>query len=257
MKLIKIGMKNKIIINADDFGLKSSVNKAIVESFNKGLINSTTLMANMPGFEEAVEFIHSQNLVKKIGVHLVLTDGLSLTQEIKSMNLFFNKKIIQSPLRFKKLFFLDKHERIVIYNEYSAQIEKVKRNGIPITHLDTHHQIHDMWAIMQIMIELLKTYKIPSMRILNNLEKSNYFYKNAYRNFINRYLKAQNANFTDFLGNQIDFLSIIERYPAFLNKKNKSIEIMVHPDLKENGLLIDKIGAKNMILDFKKILKAI
>ena len=42
------------IINADDFGLSSSVNK-IVESFNNGLINSTTLMANMPGFEEAVE----------------------------------------------------------------------------------------------------------------------------------------------------------------------------------------------------------
>ena len=243
---------DKIIINADDFGLKSSVNKAIAESFDNRLINSATLMANMPGFEEAVELIHNRKLDSKIGIHLVLTDGLSLTQEIKSMNLFFNKKVILAPLRFKKLFFLNKYEQFVIFNEFSEQIEKVRRNGISITHLDTHHQIHDMWAIMQIMIDLLKTYNIPSMRILNNLNKSNYFYKNAYRNIINHYLKARKANFTDFLGNQLDFLSILERNPAFLDSRNKKIEIMVHPDLNENGLLIDKIRDKEYDFRFQK-----
>jgi predicted glycoside hydrolase/deacetylase ChbG (UPF0249 family) len=237
-------MAKKILINADDFGLNSSVNKAIVECFNNGLINSTTLMANMPGFDEAIELIHSQNLEKKIGVHLVLTDGLSLTHEIKTMSLFFNKNSINSTLRLKKIFFLNKHERFIIFNEYSAQIEKVKRNGISITHLDTHHQIHDMWAIIQIMLELLKIYKIPTMRILNNLNKSNHLYKNVYRNLINNYLKARKANFSEFLGNQLAFLSILERNPAFFNNKNKRIEIMVHPDLNENGLLIDKIGDK-------------
>jgi chitin disaccharide deacetylase len=49
MELIK-----EILINADDFALKSSVNNAIVELFNKRLINSTTLMTNMHGFDEAV-----------------------------------------------------------------------------------------------------------------------------------------------------------------------------------------------------------
>jgi hypothetical protein len=244
-------MAKKIIINADDFGLKSSVNRAILESFDKGLINSTTLMANMPGFDEAVEFIHNRKLDKRVGVHLVLTDGLPLTQEIKSMNLFFNKAI-PSPLRIKKLFYLNRHEQFIIFNEYSRQIEKVRRNGISITHLDTHQQIQDMWAIMHIMLELLKTYKIPSMRILNNLYKSNYYYKNAFRNLVNYYLKARRVNFTDFLGNQLDFLSMLERNPAFLNNKNKRIEIMVHPDLKENGLLIDRIGDKEYDFRFQK-----
>lgn len=71
------------------FGLKSSDNKAIVELFDKGLINCRTLRSNMPGFDEAVELIHNRTLDKKIGIHLVLTDGLLLTQEIKSINLFF------------------------------------------------------------------------------------------------------------------------------------------------------------------------
>lgn len=95
IQLFKIKKKNmfKLFINADDFGLNASVNKAIVESFNSGLINSTTVMANMPGFEEAVNLIHEYKLDRNIGVHLVLTDGLPLTEEIKSMNLFFSKKI--------------------------------------------------------------------------------------------------------------------------------------------------------------------
>jgi predicted glycoside hydrolase/deacetylase ChbG (UPF0249 family) len=247
--------KLSLIINADDFGLSSSVNKAIVESFNNGLINSTTLMANMPGFEEAVELIYNQKLSEKIGVHLVLTDGLPLTHETDSVNLFFNNRVITSRSRFKKLFFLNRNDRFAIFNEYSAQIEKVRKNGISITHLDTHHQIHDMWGIMKIMLDLLKTYRIPSMRILNNLNKSNYFCKNAYRNIINCYLKYRKANFTDFLGNQLDFISILDRNPSFLDDMNKRIEIMVHPDLNESGMLIDKIKDKEYDFLFQKNIK--
>ena len=51
-----------IYINADDFGLGTSVNKAIVECFNSGIINSTTLMANMPGFDEAIELLRLDEL---------------------------------------------------------------------------------------------------------------------------------------------------------------------------------------------------
>jgi chitin disaccharide deacetylase len=241
-----------VIINADDFGLNSSVNKAIVESFNSALINSTTLMANMPGFEEAVEIAHNQKLIEKIGIHLVLTDGSSLTEEINSMDLFFKKNAISSSLRFKKLFFLNRREQNIIFKEFAAQIEKVKNSGIPITHLDTHHQIHDMWAIMQILIELLKRYNIPSMRILNNLEKSHYYYKNAYRSVINYYLKGQKVNFTDFLGNQTDIITVLKKNPAFLSNQNKKIEIMVHPCINANGLLTDKIGDKEYDFGFQK-----
>ena len=46
-----------LIINADDFGKNQNVNKAITECFNKGLINQTTVMVNMPGIYEAVELV--------------------------------------------------------------------------------------------------------------------------------------------------------------------------------------------------------
>ena len=50
----------KLIINADDFGMSHEVNTAIRDSFRQGLISSTTLMANMEGFDPKSRLIASR-----------------------------------------------------------------------------------------------------------------------------------------------------------------------------------------------------
>jgi chitin disaccharide deacetylase len=234
------------VVNADDFGLNSTVNHAIIESFRKGLINSTTLMANMPGFDEAIELAHNDKIYNNIGIHLNITEGIPLTDEIKSLPYLFNKKENSSTKRLRKLFFINKYNQKLIYKEYSAQIKKLKSHGLIITHLDTHHQVHDMWSIMNIMIALMKDHSIPSMRILNNLEHSTLFYKNVYRNVINNFLKIKKVNFTDFLGNQNDFKRMLAKYPMLM--KNKKVEIMVHPKFNSAGKLVDIIGGNEFDL---------
>ena len=246
-------MKDKlnIIVNADDFGANPSINRAIVNSMNSGIVDSTTIMANMNGFEEAIDLAYSNNLTAKIGVHLVLTEGAPLTKEIKSIKYLFNKREYTSRKLIRKCFFLSAHEKQLVFKEYAAQIEKVRRAGISITHLDTHHQIHDNWPIMKIIMDLLKTYKIPHMRILNNLEKSSHFYKNAYRNFCVSYIKKQGLHFTDCLGNQNDFAKCIQKNPRLL--VNSTVEVMVHPDYNTEGEIVDKIGGKQLDFSFKKL----
>ena len=44
----------KVIINADDFGYSSAVNLGIIKAYKEGILTSTTLMANMPGCDEAI-----------------------------------------------------------------------------------------------------------------------------------------------------------------------------------------------------------
>lgn len=229
------------IVNADDFGLKSSVNKAIINSFESGKINSTSLMTNMPGFEEAVNLAHESKIIDKIGVHLVITDGKSLTDEINQLNFVFDGNM-NTASRLCNLLVIKKLKQELFFKEYSAQIEKVINNGIKITHLDTHHQIHDMWGIVQVIIRLLDKYEIPSMRILNNLEPSK-FYKNFYRNHLNKYLFRKKINFSDFMGNFQDYQLYAPKYPNFFD--GKSVEIMVHPDIDETGKLVDRIGFGN------------
>src|ERR1700742_389850 len=72
-----------LIINADDFGLSSVVNRAILASMEEGLVTSTSMMANMPGFDHAIGLarVHAK-LAGRIGIHLNLTQGRPLSEPI-------------------------------------------------------------------------------------------------------------------------------------------------------------------------------
>jgi YdjC-like protein len=76
------------VVNADDFGFTSGVNRAIVKAHTDGIVTSATLMANGPAFCEVME-LAEQFPKLSIGCHAVLIDGepvlpaasvLSLTQ---------------------------------------------------------------------------------------------------------------------------------------------------------------------------------
>ncbi len=243
---------NKLIINADDFGLNTAVNNAIIESFKKGFINSTTILANMPGFNEGVALAHENNIVNKIGIHLSLTEGDPITNEIL-LNDLYNKHNSDIKKFKRKLFFLSKKEKIIIYNELAAQIIKVRRAGICITHIDTHLHTHEVWPITQIIFKLLRDYKIPSMRILNNLNYPVSNYKACYRKFINKIIKIKGLNNSDYFGNQPEAIWLLENDPKVFEKKK--IEIMVHPDYNESGVIIDKVKGNQINFDYPEIVK--
>ena len=244
-----------LIINADDFGLNSSVNKAIVESFNNEFINSTTLLANRSGFEEAVELAHKHNITAKIGIHLALTEGQPLTSN-KLIREYYNDNehdndYADIKMHKRKLFFLSRTGKEIIYNEFAAQIKKVRDAGIQITHVDTHHHIHESLSVTQIILTLLKKHNIPSMRILNNLNRSTRFYKSGYRIIINRIIKLYGVNYSDFLGNQLEAIRQLEQDPTFF--KSKKLEIMVHPDFNKDGIVIDRISRSEVNFDNVRI----
>src|SRR5574344_1268555 len=80
----------KIIINADDFGYSHSVNEAIVECFKRRYITQTTIMTNMPFYDEAITYAKENNLMDKIGLHINLDEGFPLTDDIKRNRKFCN-----------------------------------------------------------------------------------------------------------------------------------------------------------------------
>ena len=251
---MKVELKRKIIINADDFGFNTSVNKAIVESFNNGFINSTTLMANMPGFEEAINLAHCKHFTDKIGIHLNLDAGHLLTSNLLDTNLFDKENHINFRNNKRmNLFLISKVEKNLIYKEFAAQIGLVKKAGIKITHIDTHHHIHEIWPVTRIVLRLLKEHNISSMRILNNLNLSNSYYKLGYRILVNKYINKNKANFSDFLGNQLDVISYIRKDPSFF--EGKKLEIMVHPDYNTEGVIIDKLQNREIPFNYPDDIK--
>ncbi len=244
--------KSAIIINADDFGFNSSVNKAIIESFNNELINSTTLLPNMPGFDEAVELAHKHNIIAKIGIHLTLTEGQPVTSDMLIKGYFNDRYNCDLAMFKRRLFFLAKKRKELIYNEFAAQIMKVRNAGIQITHIDTHHHIHEVLSITRIILTLLKSYNIPSMRILNNLNRSTKIYKSSYRIMINKLIKFHSLNYSDFFGNQLEAIWQLEQDPRLFERKK--LEIMVHPDYNQCGIIIDRINDREVKFDYIKVL---
>lgn len=66
---------SKLIVNADDFGLHSSVNRGIIDGHRTGIITSTSLLAGGEAFTEAISMA-KENPKLGIGIHIALVGGL-------------------------------------------------------------------------------------------------------------------------------------------------------------------------------------
>jgi hypothetical protein len=225
-----------LIINADDFGKDHNVNTAILECFNKKMISSASIMANMPGFDEACKIAEDYDLTHLIGVHLVLTEGVPLTEGIKNTH-FCSPDGHFILTRKKRLLCLNKKEKDVIATEIKNQIEKCKRFNLPLTHLDSHHHIHEEWAVLRLILPLLSEYKIPHIRILNNMNTSSNRLKRIYRSLINRYLISEKISRSHYFGTRRDYDHFSQLIP--MNLPDKPIEIVIHPTLDQSGRVID------------------
>ena len=69
-------LPHRLIVNADDFGLSSSVNEAVVRAHRDGILTSASLMVNEVGFDEAIK-LAKENPKLGVGLHLTLLHGHS------------------------------------------------------------------------------------------------------------------------------------------------------------------------------------
>lgn len=200
----------KLIINADDLGYSKSINKGIYESIKKGIVTSTTVMVNMPDFEDAFQLFKNEKNIG-IGLHLNITKGKPLGSNYVD--------IIDDKGNFKKY-----NEIVTLNNEVEIKeeiqlqlttfIEKFKT--VP-THIDSHHHLHEFKGLRKFFFEIAKLNNIP---IRVNSEE----HKNEAREFG---LKTNDILITDFFNNPN--LNIIKK--IFKKYKNTDfiIELMVHP----------------------------
>ena len=157
-------MDKRIIINADDFGLSSAVNKAVAKAHKEGILTSTTIMANMPAAKDAVKTAKKlPNL--GVGVHLNLTKGRPLSKD-SSVECLLNKDgdFTASTIKLSVLSTVSHNFRKAIRAELAAQIQWVIDKGLSPTHLDSHHHIHCYPPIFTIVCDLARRFKIGAVR---------------------------------------------------------------------------------------------
>jgi chitin disaccharide deacetylase len=236
----------RMIINADDFGYSQSVNRAIVQSFDEGLISSTTLMANMPGFEEACTLAHEKGLLAHVGTHLVLSEGQPLTERVKRCRRLSDASgsLARSGGR---AFWLTRSERDAVTEEFGAQIQRCRSEGLPVTHLDSHHHVHNEPAIGRIVIQLALAFGVPYVRVARNCGPGIDLPRRGYKAYLNRRLVHAGLSRTRYFGVVDDYLYMKRRPADFADLAD--VELMTHPVFDERDRLVEGLAPEVTMQD--------
>lgn len=171
----------RLIINADDFGLTAGVNRAIVEAHRRGVVTSTTLMANSAGFDNAVRRAQEAKGLR-VGCHVVLVDGQPVlpSSQVRTLlspkhsraqacahgsdgsasNGCFRDGFVAFALQGMR----GRLRSDEIEAETRAQIRKIQAAGISVTHIDTHKHVHMLPLVRDAVLRAARLCGVGAVR---------------------------------------------------------------------------------------------
>lgn len=154
-------------MNADDFGFTAGVNRAIVEAHTRGVVTSSTIMANGPAFAEAAELAKTVPRLS-VGCHIVLIDGEPVLSagEIPSLTVRTAAPRFRDGLKtFAARAITGRMDASEISAETAAQIRKIQSTGVAVSHVDTHKHTH---LFPQVLRPLLRAAADCGVRAVRN-----------------------------------------------------------------------------------------
>ena len=138
-----------IIINADDFGISESANKAIAELHKQGVISSATLLVDLPCAKDAADLAKKNKI--PAGLHF---------------NLTLQSNHFKSRGDFERQLLKGKVKRSFIRAELERQYQKMLDLGLKPTHLDSHQHIHNWPQLFPLFARFAREKKIPLRLVL-------------------------------------------------------------------------------------------
>jgi predicted glycoside hydrolase/deacetylase ChbG (UPF0249 family) len=161
----------RLIVNADDLGLTSGINRAIFEAHTNGIVTSTTLMANSRAFAAAAETARSAAARERlsVGCHVVLMDGepvlpfdrvTSLLQPGNNGTHRFRDNLND----FVIASFRHQLKPDEIEAEAAAQIERLRAASIEPSHFDTHKHAHMFPAVLRPLLRAAESHGVHAVR---------------------------------------------------------------------------------------------
>lgn len=156
---------SRLIINADDFGLTSGVNRAILELHLVGVLTSTTLMARAGATDEALEMARGARALG-VGCHVVLVDGAPSLQAAEIPSLVEQRTgLFRSSLSaFLARLLSGLVSAAEIEAEAGAQIEALQSKGLKLTHVDTHKHTHMFPGVLRPVLRAARAAGIRAVR---------------------------------------------------------------------------------------------
>jgi hypothetical protein len=137
----------EVFFIADDFGLTTEVNRAVVEAHCRGALQGASLMVGQPGTADAVRAAQD-NPCLRVGWHLHLDNSQPVTCAAWPWG--------DSYRRAGWAIGLSQRARWLMREEVRAQWEGFRATGLACAFVNSHHHLHAHPFVYQILLDVLK-----------------------------------------------------------------------------------------------------
>lgn len=144
-----------LLIHADDFGLTEGVTRGILRAMQEGIVTATSAMVCDPLHFGRVK-THCSGLESRIGLHLQLTDGRPVLTSAEVPSLVDESGCFARHR--DQLRVIDCDE---LFMEWRAQLARFRTLGFEPSHLDTHHSVHVLPAVLEVYKQLARETDLP------------------------------------------------------------------------------------------------
>jgi hopanoid biosynthesis associated protein HpnK len=154
-----------LIVTADDFGLHTSVNRAVEQAAAQGVLSTASLMVGAPAALDAVRCAREMPGLS-VGLHLVLADGWSVLPQRSIPALVdaqgrFGNNMVRDGVRFFAL----PAVRRQLEAEIRAQFQAFADTGLVLDHVNAHKHFHLHPTLLEMLLRIGAEFGVPAVRL--------------------------------------------------------------------------------------------
>jgi predicted glycoside hydrolase/deacetylase ChbG (UPF0249 family) len=133
-----------LIVNADDFGQSAGINRGIIESHERGVVTSASLMVRWPAAAEAAEYARAHSDLS-VGLHLDLGEWIYRHDEWQPLY-----EVVATD-----------NDEVEILSEIVYQLERFRSLlGRQPTHIDSHQHVHLREPVRSLLVQIANDLRI-------------------------------------------------------------------------------------------------
>lgn len=157
-----MAVTKSLIVNADDFGFSSGINRGIIEAHERGIVTSASLMVDRPAAEEAAAYAR-QHSELGVGLHLELLGPRT------SLRAFHRATGLETRLM------------KTLASEARRQLDRFRSLvECDPTHVDSHRHRHRREPARSVVAELARQLRVPARELDPRVRYCGDFYGQSY-----------------------------------------------------------------------------
>lgn len=240
--------RRRLIVTADDFGRSSSINQAVAQAHQQGILTGASLMVSGAAFHEAVDVARS-NPQLGVGLHLTLCCGTATASSAEIPDLVNEDGTLpHSAVAAGFAFYFSRGLKEQLKAEIASQFRKFDETGLCCDHINGHLHFHLHPAVLPLVLDEAKRRNVCAIRLTYpvalewQLGSGRWFYRKSHWHIFRKIssrarqqFEVERIRYVDRVFGLLEnsriteqfVLNILEQLPA------GDSELYSHPDLDE------------------------